>query len=202
MDQLQSHFEIIADDLAEKGICVLDGFLSHDECDAIRGLPMYSGSIENLRRAGIGKETRQVSENVRGDFIQWLDPEQVPDPLQSYIDKLRDLRLFLNRSLFLGLQDMEVHAARYPAGAYYKRHLDQFSKDDHRRISVICYLNRDWQDHDGGSLRVYHEHGFSDHLPLEGRLVCFRSDLLEHEVLPATRERQSITGWLLDRLKV
>jgi SM-20-related protein len=39
-----------------------------------------------------------------------------------------------------------------------------------------------------------------DFLPLAGRLVCFRSDMIEHEVLPATRTRMSITGWMLDQL--
>ncbi|MCB0627245.1 MAG: 2OG-Fe(II) oxygenase, partial [Saprospiraceae bacterium] len=33
-------------------------------------------------------------------------------------------------------------------------------------------------------------------LPVGGRLVLFRSELLEHEVLPARRERYSLTGWL------
>ncbi len=202
MDSLQSQFERIADNLAENGISITDGFLTAQQCAGIRALPMFSGPIEDLRRAGIGKENRQVKEGVRGDHIQWLDEETSPEPVQDYLRQLRDLRLFLNRALFLGLQDMEVHAARYPAGAYYKRHLDQFSKDDHRRISVICYLNPDWKTSDGGQLRVYSGEGCTDHLPLEGRLICFRSDLLEHEVLPATRERASITGWLLDRLRV
>jgi SM-20-related protein len=39
-----------------------------------------------------------------------------------------------------------------------------------------------------------------DFLPMAGRLVIFRSDEIEHEVLPATRERLSITGWILDQL--
>ncbi|MDQ2656958.1 MAG: 2OG-Fe(II) oxygenase, partial [Bacteroidota bacterium] len=38
-----------------------------------------------------------------------------------------------------------------------------------------------------------------DILPVLGRMVCFRSDQLEHEVLPATRPRLSLTGWLLDQ---
>jgi SM-20-related protein len=36
-------------------------------------------------------------------------------------------------------------------------------------------------------------------LPLGGRLVTFLSDGLPHEVLPASRERISITGWLKRR---
>jgi SM-20-related protein len=46
---------------------------------------------------------------------------------------------------------------------------------------------------------MYVPDGPVDILPLAGRLVCFRSDQIEHEVLPATRERLSLTGWLLDQ---
>jgi SM-20-related protein len=88
----------------------------------------------------------------------------------------------------------------YPEGSFYKRHLDQFKKDDHRKLSVILYLNADWKDEQGGQLRMHLPDGPKDFLPLAGRLVIFRSDEIEHEVLPATRERLSITGWVLDRL--
>jgi SM-20-related protein len=93
-----------------------------------------------------------------------------------------------------------VHRTIYPIGSFYKRHLDQFKKDDKRKLSVICYLNTDWKESEGGQLRIYLPNGSTDIFPLAGRLVCFRSDLLEHEVLPATRERLSLTGWLLDRV--
>lgn len=199
MDELQSRFEIIADGIADLGLSVVDGFLSDQELDALKSLPVLSGPVSDLRRAGVGKGSPQLNEGIRGDHIEWLSAETAPAPLQAYLSKMEALRQFLNRSLFLGLQDFEAHVARYPAGAYYKRHLDQFRKDDHRRISVICYLNQDWKEEDGGQLRVYFNEEHTDYLPLGGRLVCFRSDLLEHEVLPATRERASLTGWMLDR---
>ena len=88
----------------------------------------------------------------------------------------------------------------YPPGSYYKKHLDQFKRDDHRKLSVICYLNENWKKEEGGQLRMYMPDATLDFLPLEGRLVCFRSDQIEHEVLPATRERKSITGRILDQL--
>ncbi|MFP5505881.1 MAG: 2OG-Fe(II) oxygenase, partial [Gammaproteobacteria bacterium] len=34
-----------------------------------------------------------------------------------------------------------------------------------------------------------------DVLPQGGTFVCFLSDRFHHEVLPATRERMSVTGW-------
>jgi SM-20-related protein len=106
---------------------------------------------------------------------------------------------YINQTLFLSLKDYEIHMTVYPVGSYYKRHLDQFKKDDHRRLSVICYLNEDWRDEHGGQLRIYLPGGPIDILPISGRIVCFRSDQLEHEVLPATRERFSLTGWMLDQ---
>jgi SM-20-related protein len=66
-------------------------------------------------------------------------------------------------------------------------------------LSVICYLNDQWKTEDRGSLLLYLPDGPLDILPISGRLVCFRSDQIEHEVQPATRERLSLTGWLLDQ---
>lgn len=199
MTEVQNHFENIADNLADNGYCITDNFLSQHEISFIRSIPVISGNIQDLRKAGIGKENRQVNEGIRGDYISWIDPKS-PGPLGLYLDKISALREYLNQSLFLGLKDFEVHIARYPAGAFYKRHLDQFQKDDHRRLSVICYLNENWKKEEGGQLRIHEESGVTDILPVAGRLVCFRSELLEHEVLPATRERVSITGWMLDQL--
>lgn len=200
MDQLQNHFENIADNLSEKGYCVTDGFLSQHEIRAIRSWQVISGDISGLKKAGVGKESKQINEGIRGDHISWIDPYSAPEPILAYLDTITALRLFLNATLFLGLKDFEVHIARYPAGAFYKRHLDQFHKDDHRRLSVICYLNDNWKAEEGGQLRIYEDSGVADILPAAGRLVCFRSELLEHEVLPATRERVSITGWMLDQI--
>lgn len=200
MSQVQNQFENIADNLAEKGFSVIDGFLLNQEVAAIRLIPQISGNISELKKAGIGKETRQVNEGIRGDYISWIEPSSAHPSLTVYLDRITALRRFLNQSLFLGLKDFEVHFARYPAGAFYKRHLDQFQKDDHRRLSVICYLNEKWKEEEGGQLRIYEKNHTTDILPVAGRLVCFRSELLEHEVLPATRERVSITGWMLDQI--
>ncbi len=197
MIQIQNHFETIANGLAEEGYAVVDQFLNDDEVRNILALGIFKDG--SLRKAGIGKENKQVNEAIRGDSIQWIEKESTQPPLKKYLNRLDELRVFLNQSLFLSLKDYEVHWARYPAGAFYKRHLDQFKSDDHRKLSVMVYLNENWKEQEGGQLRMYLKNKEVDFLPLAGRLVCFRSDLIEHEVLPATRERLSITGWLLDQ---
>ena len=200
MSNNNQQFENIADNLAENGFSVCDGFLNSGEIDAILDLKILKADIHSLKRAGIGKESRQVINEIRGDYIEWIDKKNPADPINVYLQQLQNLMLFLNQSLFLSMKDIEVHIARYPAGAFYKRHLDQFKKDDHRRLTVICYLNKNWTQDDGGQLRIYNDGGYVDILPEAGRLVCFRSDLLEHEVLAANRERNAITGWMLDQI--
>lgn len=198
---MHPHFELIADGLAERGFAVVDNFLTPGEVDAILGLEIFRHGVINFKKAGVGKEHQlQINESIRGDYIQWIDKSVSPQPVNTYLNRLHGLCEYLNQSLFLSLKDYEVHLTIYPAGSFYKRHLDQFKKDDHRKLSVICYLNKDWEDHHGGQLRMHLPEQSVDFLPLSGRLVCFRSDQIEHEVLPATRERLSLTGWMLDQL--
>jgi SM-20-related protein len=116
---------------------------------------------------------------------------------------LESLRLTLNRELQLGLFDLEAHFARYPAGAFYRRHRDRPHGRRARVISCVLYLNRGWEVSDGGELRLYldqSEEGAYRDIPAQaGSLVCFFSDRFWHEVLPTRRERWSLTGWFLRR---
>jgi SM-20-related protein len=194
-------FDFIADNLAEHGYAVADQFLSQQEVESILRIPDFKTGIDRFKKAGIGKsQDLQINESVRGDYIQWLDKSSAHPAAEVYLRRLGDLVQHLNRSLFLSLKDYEVHMTIYPIGSYYKRHLDQFKKDDHRKLSVICYLNNDWKTEQGGQLRMHLPEGPKDFLPIAGRLICFRSDQIEHEVLPATRERLSLTGWILDQI--
>jgi SM-20-related protein len=194
-------FEFIADGLATQGYAVSDQFLSQHEVDAILNLKDFKEGLANFRKAATGKQQhRQINEAIRGDHIQWLDKSSEPPEMMIYLNRLSELVKYLNAALFLSLKDYEAHMTIYPAGSFYKRHLDQFRKDDHRRLSVICYLNNAWEQSHGGQLRMYLNDSSVDFLPIAGRLICFRSDMIEHEVLPATRERLSLTGWMLDQV--
>jgi SM-20-related protein len=198
---MHPHFEQIADGLAEAGFAVVDNFLASAEVDDILDLAIFRDGVVNFRKAGIGKESQlQVNESIRGDYIRWIDKNEALPPAKVYMDRLQGLCEYLNQSLFLSLKDYEIHFTIYPAGSFYKRHLDQFKKDDHRKLSVICYLNKGWEEQHGGQLRMHLSDKPTDVLPFSGRLVCFRSDQIEHEVLPATKERLSLTGWMLDQL--
>jgi len=194
-------FDAIVDGLAEHGYAVVDQFLSQSEVEAIIAVEEFQTAATQFKKAGIGNsKSLQIQEAIRGDYIQWLDKTNSPDAVLVYLNRLEELIQFINRTLFLSLKDIEVHMTMYPAGSFYKRHLDQFKQDDHRKLSMICYLNTDWKEEHGGQLRMHLPDRSLDILPLAGRLVIFRSDQIEHEVLPSTRPRLSITGWMLDQL--
>jgi SM-20-related protein len=191
-------FESVADGLADQGYAIVDQFLSQSEVEAIIKDEKFQLDIASFQKAGIGQQGKQINE-VRGDYIKWIESDDASPSLQTYLQRIRDLIQYLNQSLFLSLKDYEVHMTVYPVGSFYKRHLDQFKQDDHRKLSLICYLNEDWKETHGGQLRMHLPLGMVDVLPIGGKLVCFRSDMIEHEVLPATRERYSLTGWILDQ---
>ena len=152
---------------------------------------------QHFHTAGIGREQDyQLNSFVRRDRIRWLDRDHLP--VRFYLDWIEQLRLRLNRELFLGLFDFECHYAHYPKGAFYKKHLDAFRGTSIRRLTTILYLNPGWQPADGGELIVYGEDSqtmIETVLPMMGTLVLFLSEQFPHEVLPAKRSRYSLTGW-------
>lgn len=199
-------FEPIIDGILEKGYGVVDTFLTPDEVLALQKRLHQRHEAGQFRAAGIGRATDQtgqatVEKAIRGDEILWLDAVTATPDETLYLNRIQQFTDYLNQTCYLGLRDYELHYARYPAGTFYKRHLDRFRTDSKRKLSVITYLNEAWQPTDGGQLALYlpQPDGTEQtvHLdPVGGRLVCFDSGLLEHEVLPATRDRLSITGWL------
>jgi SM-20-related protein len=194
-------FEQIVNDLAEKGFSVTDSFLDNNEIKAILSVDEFKNRMLHFKKAGIGNSASlKINESVRGDYISWVDTKKAHISISDYVSRLKALQVYLNKTLFLSLKDIELHLTSYPVGSYYRRHVDQFKQQDHRKISVILYLNRDWKSEQGGQLRVYSQNNEIDIFPVAGRLVCMRSDLIEHEVLPASRERLSVTGWMLDQL--
>jgi SM-20-related protein len=201
-----SVFEKIAENLSTQNFAVEELFLNSEESRQIRDFLQQSYNDGQLKKAGIGTSGNfQLQHDVRGDHIQWIDSQKAPEATQIIIQRVQGLMTFINRACFLGLKDIEMHYTVYPRGTQYQRHLDQFKQNDHRRLTFICYLNPDWVPADGGCLRIYlpkdgAEETFLDVTPTAGKLVCFRSDILEHEVLLSYNERYSVTGWMLDQL--
>ncbi len=187
----------LADSLAENGWAITDDFFITDFLQELLKEEMLLFKSGQFKQAGIGKgaEHKVVSE-IRSDFVHWLDEDNLSELQKQFWIQMEELKQFLNRYFFLGLKEMEFHFAVYPEGSFYKKHLDRFQRDSGRTISCVLYLNQEWTENDGGQLRIYNNEKFMDVIPVFGRLVCFKSDEIEHEVLPTKKERYSITGWM------
>jgi SM-20-related protein len=202
--QTRDHCQRIVQALAEVGWSVTDDFLPPHLVETLRREAMDLRHGGGFHRAGVGRGgALQVRADVRGDEIFWLDPGRCSPAQLDYLGRIEALRQAINQALYLGLFELEAHLAVYPPGAFYQRHLDHFRGVEARTVSCICYLNDVWCEADGGQLRLYADpmdpQVGTDIWPLGGRLVTFLSGDLAHEVLPARRERVSLTGWLKRR---
>ncbi|PLV19840.1 2OG-Fe(II) oxygenase [Pseudomonas guariconensis] len=190
----------IVDDLANRGWSRQPFFLPEALISALAAECRHRAAEGELSPAGVGRGTGQeVREAIRGDRIQWLEPGE-SEACDRYLTAMDSLRQALNQGLYLGLEDFECHFALYPPGAFYRRHVDRFRDDDRRAVSAILYLNENWQPQDGGQLRMFlAEDAQLDVQPEAGSLVVFLSGDIPHEVLPARRDRLSLTGWFRRR---
>jgi SM-20-related protein len=152
-----------------------------------------------FRAAAVGAgSNRAVRPQIRGDRICWLLAAESAAE-RRVLARLGQLRDALNRELMLGVVDFECHYAIYGPGTHYARHLDRSPKGAERVVSVVLYLNDDWQAADGGELVLAAEGGEVLVAPRGGTLVVFLSQRLEHEVRTARRTRLSLTGWFRRR---
>lgn len=191
----------IVADLTDPGWCVTPGFLSDEETGALRAECRQAHAAGGFHPAGVGSGQAEIRSEIRGDHVLWIDESQAGPALKAVLEKLEALRLAVNQGLFLGLFDVELHFAIYPPGTGYQRHLDRFRDDDRRSLTVILYLNENWRHEDGGLLRFWPEASGEplDIVPTGGTLVTFLSERFWHQVLPARRERLSLTGWFRRR---
>ena len=149
--------------------------------------------------AKVGKDTqRQRNEEIRGDWIKWLDPIHPPGILGPEMEFLRSLQNELNQRFYLGLQDFECHLAKYLSGSFYVKHSDRFEKDSSRSISFIFYLHQEWKESYGGELVLYNKSNevIKTILPSPGSMIVFLSEDFPHEVKVCSEERRSLTGWM------
>ena len=198
-------YENIIADLGFKQYSVIDDFFTADEVKALRASLLQKYDEDSFKKSAIGNRTNEIIKTkVRGDIILWIDENNINASEQLFFNKINDLKDYLNRTCFLGINQKEFHYAIYPEGTFYKRHLDTFQNDDRRKLSFVCYLNEEnWKPENGGELVLYLDENNPENdkviYPLPGRVVIFESQILEHEVKPVNTPRLSITGWLKTR---
>jgi len=184
--------------LSHEDFVVIDNFISKDIYQLIQSFFSKHLIANDFSKAGIGALSEyQIATKIRGDFVYWLDRKRDVE-LAEFFLLIDHIIKKLNELCYLSLSGYEFHLAHYPAGSFYKRHVDQFRNRNNRIITMIVYMNDDWQQGDGGELKIFREKG-QDILvePIGGRGILFKSAVLEHEVVRTNKSRMSLTGWLL-----
>lgn len=194
----QTLFDQIASDLRSTGYSIQAQALSPDFVIRLRQEAQDAQASKRLKPAGVGRNLAfATNEDIRRDEIAWIEGETSTQT--QWLEWCSNLQQHMNRHLMLGLFSFESHYAHYAPGAFYKKHVDAFKGQANRMLSVVAYLNPNWQVENGGELVIYSEH--DDHKevarvsPSEGTVVVFLSEEFPHEVLPSKVDRYSIAGW-------
>lgn len=185
-------------DFNSKSFFIWDDFLSPSEVALVTADYQEIYSAGSFKPAGIGNQqgAKNVNSEIRTDESYWLNPLALTPSQSIFWRRLEKIKTALNEHFFLGLWSLDGQYSRYPVDGFYRKHLDRFNNDDQRTVSTVLYFNQAWEPGDGGELRIHGEESEkTDLAPLGGRLVCFLSSKIFHEVLASNKTRLSFAGW-------
>ncbi len=191
----------ILDQLAEQGFVVTSEALPQSWTEGLwqEWTRRYEAGASTAAQIGKGHHQQQA-QSIRSDRIHWLEATDPQPDVAAWFAAVRNFTRAVNQSLYLSINAFECHFACYEPGAFYQKHRDRFQSDNGRRLSLVFFLNKDWQSADGGELVIYDPEDEDRILkvihPTFGTLVIFDSQRFPHEVRPTFRQRLSLTGWL------
>lgn len=196
---MNSAFSRAIDDLVKQGWHSCLDFFDQELLKDLRKTLLHLQEEDAFRPAKVGKGKQETRHSeIRGDWIRWLSDSGDFTSTKTYLDIMDQFKQALNRELFLGVHEYEAHFAIYPAGAFYKKHLDRHRQTPHRLLTTTLYLNHDYSLEQGGAIEIEDLKGnhITTLMPEWGRFVCFLSADFPHQVLPTTVKRYSLTGWM------
>jgi len=194
---LQKNFDELINSYIENKVGLSENFLSNTLALHLKDNLNKLYATGQLRSAGTGNNLIIVQDKLfRSDVIYWLDRKHNDQYENDFFNLVDRFVSYLNSTCFTGITGYEFHYTLYPAGSFYKKHLDQFRNNNSRKYSMIMYLNADWKISDGGELCITQLDHLQTISPQNGKAVFFKSNEMEHEVLVTNKPRMSITGWL------
>ena len=197
MAEMTDKFECLVQGLLDDEYGMVEDFISPALVVSLRNNLLARLADGQMSQAGVGQGANFRENNaVRKDHISWIEDDQSDRSEEEYFRLLWDLVRYLNLTCYTGLNAFESHYAHYGLGSFYKKHRDQFNADSGRQYSIVVYLNDLWLEGDGGELVIYRKDDHVSVSPMGGKVVFFQSDKNEHEVLPSSRPRMSIAGWM------
>lgn len=198
-DEASARHAALVEQLALDGYAVADAIVPAPLVAALADELAGLEAAEALSIAGVGRDAAlRRDSDIRRAAIRWFDGTTTAQ--RALLDLAEELRLVINRRLFLGLFDFECNFIAYPVGGFYGRHLDRLKGDRNRVVSFVTYLDADWRAEDGGALNLWlrpDDEGApaASVIPKAGRVVLMLSEEIPHEVQPAHRPRHAIAGW-------
>ena len=194
---MEEDFEVLIESFIQNKIGISDHFLTDILANHLKDNLLELLNKNQLKAAGIGNDQHHSQNStIRNDSIYWLDRKNQNEYQNSFLDLIENFVKYLNINCYTGITDYEFHYSLYETGNFYKKHIDQFQSNSSRQFSMISYLNADWLEADGGQLMIHSEGGNQKIDPIQGKMVFFKSDEMEHEVMLTHKRRMSVTGWL------
>jgi len=194
---LETIFDILINSFINDKVGIAGHFLNESLSGHLKENLVTLFAQNKMQHAGTGNHAiLNLDKTVRGDNIHWLDRVHNDEYENSFFDLMDRFVKYLNETCYTGINSYEFHYTLYTPGTFYKKHMDRFQNNDSRKFSMIMYLNTGWSPEDGGELCIHHEKGLQNISPQNGKVVFFKSNELEHEVLMTHKNRMSITGWL------
>lgn len=153
---------------------------------------------QQFKPAAVGAEhSKQVINSIRGDQTCWV--EGATTTQQDFLQAMLALKAVFESYFPVPLANFDGHYSYYPAGTFYRKHMDNARQRNSRIFSVVNYLNPDWQDGDGGELVLFNADNDETELatikPVFGTTAIFFSTDFPHEVRETQQPRYSLTGW-------
>jgi SM-20-related protein len=161
---------------------------------AAKAIELAESNLLTAAAVGRGVYKQQLA-GIRQDKIQWIDSDC--DAHREFFKVCDELQQLLNRGLYLGLNSVEAHYAHYSDGAFYQHHIDSFKGAKNRMVSMVVYLNSDWQASHEGELKLWDKAGveLGCIAPRRGDVLLMLSEEMPHQVLPTKVDRYSIAAW-------
>ena len=209
----------IIDQLAYRGYSIIDNFLGLELCNKYRdeavklykdGVMIPSQStrwVEDSKSIITYDKHNVLSTQLLGGESYYTSPrlhEYIVSMVQTIVPVISSPFPEARLSGNLASNKLAVCLGN---GSYYDKHFDNSGSDDMRKLTVLYYLNPNWDVSQGGFFRAFREADrnnkfsaknnivtdeYEDIAPIGDRLLVFWSDRLEHSVQPSFAQRGDV----------
>ncbi|EGD75092.1 EGL-Nine protein [Salpingoeca rosetta] len=171
-------------------------------CTAATEVPATSTNATHsstTQERGTANKVTKHTESAEGEQSKDPDNKNARDPTAATDDDARSSgeqqeQLQKNQQFSTFTLKLQYNDG---TGGCFPYHYDNPAPPNKRLLTVLVYLNANWQQGDGGELMLAPFLGKPQVIPpLENRTVIFRSDRILHRVLKASKPRACFTLWL------